>query len=721
MASDVTRFTFTAGRTPDDTFAVVDFQLTQSLSSLFRLELTLASSNPALEFRKVLDQGGTLIIRQGEEIKRRLRGIVTFCEQGNTGKHQTLYHITLRPELCRSFQNVDIRAIFQTLLKETGVLTHDALFRRPHPFREFCVQYQETDFDFIARLAAEEGIFFCEEEYLERNLQKLTFADDSRVLRRLDPLPYNPNGASESSRYCINSFCRRAQIRPAQVTTRDYTFKAPLWPGQFNHRPSEMPNQRAVYEIFDYPGRFKDAQRGADFAKYQVEGWRSDVDYATGTSNSPRLQPGRCFSLTDHPRADLNDLWQVVACTLTGSQPQALTGSEGQGTTLTNSFSVIPAVQTWRSQPPLKPRVDGPPGEEIFCDEHGRVRVKFAWDRYNQADAKSSCWIRVSQAWAGAGFGNIAIPRVGQEVIVDFLNGDPDQPIITGRTYHAGNRAPGDLPGTRTQMAIRSQTYKGSGYNELMFEDETNQELLSMHAQKDMKTVVLNNRDTEVKADHTETIGNNQSITVALGQTVTVGKENAAGHDTTLSVAHDRQTNVGNDQTLRVAHDRTENVGHDDALYVANDRKITVKGKQAHTTTGDHVSLVKGKYSLEVKDDLAQKIAGALGIDVQGDIVLKSHSKITLQAGGSFIVIHPAGIDITGPKINLNGGGTPGTLVPTLQPVMLSAPADGGDDGLCESQQDGGGSGGEGNSGAGNDSGQDEPDSEEPATKFLFS
>ncbi|RJT28739.1 type VI secretion system tip protein TssI/VgrG, partial [Rahnella woolbedingensis] len=137
--------------------------------------------------------------------------------------------------------------------------------------------------------------------------------------------------------------------------------------------------------------------------------------------------------------------------------------------------------------------VTGPPGEEIFCDEHGRVRVKFAWDRYNKANEGSSCWIRVSQAWAGTGFGNIAIPRVGQEVIVDFLNGDPDQPIITGRTYHAINRSPGDLPGTKTQMAIRSQTYKGSGYNELMFEDATAQELLSIHAQKDMKTKVLNN------------------------------------------------------------------------------------------------------------------------------------------------------------------------------------------------------------------------------------
>ncbi|MEW7311335.1 type VI secretion system tip protein TssI/VgrG [Buttiauxella gaviniae] len=669
MASDGTRFTFTAGRTPDDTFAVVDFQLTQSLSSLFRLELTLASSNPALEFRKVLDQAGTLIIWQGEEIKRRLRGIVTFCEQGDTGRHQTLYHITLRPELwrssqrqnCRSFQNVDIRAIFQTLLKETGVLTHDALFRRPHPFREFCVQYQETDFDFIARLAAEEGIFFCEEEYLERNLQKLTFADDSRVLRRLDPLPYNPNGASESSRYCINSFCRRAQIRPAQVTTQDYTFKAPLWPGQFNHRPSEMPNQRAVYEIFDYPGRFKDAQRGADFAKYQVEGWRSDVDYATGTSNSPRLQPGRCFSLTDHPRADLNDLWQVVSCQLTGSQPQALTGSEGQGTTLINSFSVIPAIQTWRSPPYPKPRVDGPqsaivtgpPGEEIFCDEHGRVRVKFAWDRYNQADAKSSCWIRVSQAWAGAGFGNIAIPRVGQEVIVDFLNGDPDQPIITGRTYHAGNRAPGDLPGTRTQMAIRSQTYKGSGYNELMFEDETNQELLSMHAQKDMKTVVLNNRDTEVKVDHTETVGK--------GQTVAVGKKKEAGHDQKITVANDQTVTVNNDRTIMVEHDQKHTVTHDDITNVKNDQQLDVTqnrkkkiGADQHSEVAgdDHEKVIKSQdidigenYSLTVKESLTIKVGKCLlKMSKDGTITLNGVS-IQLE-GKDKINIYGADIDL---------------------------------------------------------------------------
>ncbi|EFH5851857.1 type VI secretion system tip protein VgrG, partial [Escherichia coli] len=210
-------------------------------------------------------------------------------------------------------------------------------------------------------------------------------------------------------------------------------------------------------------------------------GWRNNAEVARGTSRSPEIWPGRRIALTGHPQANLNREWQVVASELHGEQPQAVPGRSGSGTTLNNHFAVIPADRTWRPQPLLKPLVDGPQsavvtgpaGEEIFCDEHGRVRVKFNWDRYNPSNQDSSCWIRVAQAWAGTGFGNLAIPRVGQEVIVDFLNGDPDQPIIMGRTYHQENRTPGSLPGTKTQMTIRSKTYKGSGFNELKFDDAT--------------------------------------------------------------------------------------------------------------------------------------------------------------------------------------------------------------------------------------------------------
>ncbi|MBB8771162.1 type VI secretion system tip protein VgrG, partial [Escherichia coli] len=315
-----------------------------------------------------------------------------------------------------------------------------------------------------------------------------------------------------------------AQIRPSSVVTKDYTFKRPGWAGRFDQEGQHQDYQRTQYEVYDYPGRFKGAH-GQNFARWQMEGWRNNAETARGMSRSPEIWPGRRIVLTGHPQANLNREWQVVASELHGEQPQAVPGRRGAGTALENHFAVIPADRTWRPQPRLKPLVDGPQsavvtgpeGEEIFCDEHGRVRVKFNWDRYNPADQDSSCWIRVAQAWAGTGFGNLAIPRVGQEVIVDFLNGDPDQPIIMGRTYHQENRTPGSLPGTKTQMTIRSKTYMGSGFNELKFDDATGKEQVYIHAQKDMDTEVLNDRTTTVKHDHRETVKNDQTVTIQEG------------------------------------------------------------------------------------------------------------------------------------------------------------------------------------------------------------
>ncbi|EEU9447451.1 TPA: type VI secretion system tip protein VgrG, partial [Escherichia coli] len=333
-----------------------------------------------------------------------------------------------------------------------------------------------------------------------------------------------PNTRTEVSTLCISQFRYSAQIRPSSVVTKDYTFKRPGWPGRFDQEGQYQDYQRTQYEVYDYPGRFKGAH-GQNFARWQMDGWRNNAEVARGTSRSPEIWPGRRIVLTGHPQANLNREWQVVASELHGEQPQAVPGRQGAGTALENHFAVIPADRTWRPQPLLKPLVDGPQsavvtgpaGEEIFCDEHGRVRVKFNWDRYNPADQDSSCWIRVAQAWAGTGFGHLAIPRVGQEVIVDFLNGDPDQPIIMGRTYHQENRTPGSLPGTKTQMTIRSKTYMGSGFNELKFDDATGREQVYIHAQKNMDTEVLNDRTTTVKHDHRETVKNDQTVTIQEG------------------------------------------------------------------------------------------------------------------------------------------------------------------------------------------------------------
>ncbi|EOY0528195.1 type VI secretion system tip protein VgrG, partial [Escherichia coli] len=332
------------------------------------------------------------------------------------------------------------------------------------------------------------------------------------------------NTRTEVSTLCISQFRYSAQIRPSSVVTKDYTFKRPGWAGRFEQEGQHQDYQRTQYEVYDYPGRFKSAH-GQNFARWQMDGWRNNAETARGMSRSPEIWPGRRIVLTGHPQANLNREWQVVASELHGEQPQAVPGRSGSGTTLNNHFAVIPADRTWRPQPLLKPLVDGPQsavvtgpaGEEIFCDEHGRVRVKFNWDRYNPSNQDSSCWIRVAQAWAGTGFGHLAIPRVGQEVIVDFLNGDPDQPIIMGRTYHQENRTPGSLPGTKTQMTIRSKTYMGSGFNELKFDDATGREQVYIHAQKNMDTEVLNDRTTTVKHDHRETVKNDQTVTIQEG------------------------------------------------------------------------------------------------------------------------------------------------------------------------------------------------------------
>ncbi|ENG57254.1 rhs element Vgr family protein [Escherichia coli p0305293.2] len=527
------RFTLEVDGLPPDAFAVVSFHLTQSLSSLFSLDLSLVSQQfLSLEFAQVLDKMAYLTVWQGDDVQRRVKGVVTWFELGENDKNQMLYSMKVCPPLWRTglrqnfriFQNEDIESILATILKENGVTEWSPLFSEPHPSREFCVQYGETDYDFLCRMAAEEGIFFYEEHAQKSTDQSLVLCDTVRYLPESFEIPWNPNTRTEVSTLCISQFRYSAQIRPSSVVTKDYTFKRPGWAGRFDQEGQHQDYQRTQYEVYDYPGRFKGAH-GQNFARWQMDGWRNNAETARGMSRSPEIWPGRRIVLTGHPQANLNREWQVVASELHGEQPQAVPGRQGAGTALENHFAVIPADRTWRPQPLLKPLVDGPQsavvtgpaGEEIFCDEHGRVRVKFNWDRYNPSNQDSSCWIRVAQAWAGTGFGNLAIPRVGQEVIVDFLNGDPDQPIIMGRTYHQENRTPGSLPGTKTQMTIRSKTYMGSGFNELKFDDATGREQVYIHAQKNMDTEVLNDRTTTVKHDHRETVKNDQTVTIQEG------------------------------------------------------------------------------------------------------------------------------------------------------------------------------------------------------------
>ncbi|HAV8741635.1 TPA: type VI secretion system tip protein VgrG [Escherichia coli] len=606
-----------------------------------------------------------MTVWQSDDVQRRVKGVVTWFELGENDKNQMLYSMKVCPPLWRTglrqnfriFQNEDIESILATILKENGVTEWSPLFSEPHPSREFCVQYGETDYDFLCRMAAEEGIFFYEEHAQKSTDQSLVLCDTVRYLPESFEIPWNPNTRTEVSTLCISQFRYSAQIRPSSVVTKDYTFKRPGWAGRFEQEGQHQDYQRTQYEVYDYPGRFKGAH-GQNFARWQMDGWRNNAETARGMSRSPEIWPGRRIVLTGHPQANLNREWQVVASELHGEQPQAVPGRQGAGTALENHFAVIPADRTWRPQPLLKPLVDGPQsavvtgpaGEEIFCDEHGRVRVKFNWDRYNPSNQDSSCWIRVAQAWAGTGFGNLAIPRVGQEVIVDFLNGDPDQPIIMGRTYHHENRTPGSLPGTKTQMTIRSKTYKGSGFNELKFDDATGKEQVYIHAQKNMNTEVLNNRTTDVINNHAETIGNNQMIAVTNNQIQTVGVNQIE--------------TVGSNQIIKVGSVQVETIGLVRALTVGVAYQTTVGGimntsvaLMQSSQIGLHKSLRVGLgYDVKVGNNVTFTVGKTKKDDTGQTAIYSAGEHLELCCGKARLVLTKDGqIFLNGTKIHLQG------------------------------------------------------------------
>ncbi|MCW2485467.1 type VI secretion system tip protein VgrG [Candidatus Symbiopectobacterium sp. NZEC127] len=605
------QFTVKVGALPESTFAVVDFQLNEALNQPFALSLNLASAQPGIDFGAVLDQPCELLVWYDGELKRRVSGMVSAFAQGDTGFRRTRYQAEVRPALwrlglrtnARIFQAQKPEAIIGTLLEESGITDYAFALRNDHAVREYCVQYRESDLAFVTRLAAEEGLYFFHEFDVGRH--RVVFADDAGALGQGPGLFFNLAAQGLSEGDYVRRFRYAEAVSTAEVALKDYSFKTPAYGLLHSKLSAELAHQRESYQHFDYPGRFKQDPSGKAFTGYRLDALRAGAMTGSGESNAAMLMPGSSFTLTEHPNTALNIPWQLVAITHSGQQPQALE-EEGGGepTTYSNCFEVVKASTTWRADLPYKPMVDGPQiatvvgpaGEEIYCDEHGRVKLQFPWDRYGASDDQSSCWVRVSQGWAGGQYGLIAIPRIGHEVIVSFLEGDPDQPIVTGRTFHATNPSPYPLPANKTRTVLRTATHQGDGFNELRFEDLAGQEEVFIHAQKDMNTVVLNNQSTLVTNDQFSHIKNNMHHTIDNEYRMLVKKEASLTTNTSLHVKAD------------------------DGLLVNG-------AKEIHLSSG-------------------QKI------------VIDAGSEITLQAAGHFIKIDSSGIS-TSSIVNM-GSGAPG-------------------------------------------------------------
>ncbi|MCI1737422.1 MAG: type VI secretion system tip protein VgrG, partial [Pseudomonas veronii] len=565
------RFTFEPLK--GDSFEVVSFTLNEGLSQPFKLELELASHNAAVDFNRVLDLAGLFTLWRGETPVRYVHGLVSLFTQGDTGFRRTRYTAVVEPTLkrfdlrsnWRIFQAQTVPEIITSMLAEHKLTDLRSEICFEHQPREYCVQAGETDLDFITRLAAEEGLLYTFEHHADGHTLVLTdrVGGLGTIGTHTDcPVIYQPMGGGDSMEPALNRFHYTEQVRTARQVQRDYTFTHPRYNQQHTATgDQDLNNQHKDYERYDYPGRYKRDIAGKPFTKTRLTALRNDAKLAHVAGDDARLQPGLAFDLNEHPREDFNDRWRTIAVTHEGKQHSSLEeeafGSDS-GTSYKMKASAIHWMSDWKAPLCDKPCIDGPqiatvvgpPGEEIYCDEWGRVKVQFPWDRSDKNNDQSSCWIRVAQGWAGATWGAMAVPRVGQELVISYLSGDPDQPIATGRTYRETNLPPYELPKHKTRMTIKSRTHKGEGFNELRFEDELGQEEVYIHAEKDKNEHIKHDNSIFVGNDRKEEVGNDEHVSIGNNQSHAIGQDRSvtAGRDHKASVERDRWERVGNDR-----------------------------------------------------------------------------------------------------------------------------------------------------------------------------
>jgi len=606
----------------DKTFRVVNFMAREAISRPFEVELMLASTDE-INFDDTIAQEALLIIRGQKD--RYFHGIINkFMQSGKKGRF-FLYQAMMVPSIwllslrknSRIFQNKSTKDIVKKLLEEVGVLSNSFSFKLQEKCdpREYCVQYRETDLNFISRLLEEEGIFYFFEH--KKNKHTMIFGDSPvcyQPIKGTSKISFRPSGGMVTTEEFINTFSLARQIQSGSVTLKDFFYEKP----SLNLTSTEKGSAFKSLEIYDYPGLYTEKSKGKQRTKTRLKETILFTDVAEGKGLCRTFTPAFTFQLTDHKQSALNQEYLLVEVNHSGEQPQSLEESGGgAGFSYSNDFLAIPSSVTYkpeRNSP--KPFVEGvqtalvvgPSGEEIHTDKFGRIKVQFHWDREGKYDDKSSCWIRVSQNWAGKNWGGIFLPRIGQEVIVDFLEGDPDRPIVTGCVYNAESIPPYALPAEKTKSTIKTRSSKGGGgFNEIRFEDKKDNEQIFIHAQKNM--------DVRIKNNLREWIG----------------------YDTHLIVNHDQIENV------------------------EGDKHQTVKGDQNQKT--------EGTASIEIVKDFHQKVGQNFALDSAQEIHLKAGSNliieagssITLKASGSFITIDSGGVAVKGSMIKLNSGGSPGS------------------------------------------------------------
>jgi type VI secretion system secreted protein VgrG len=663
-----------------DALLLVGFNGTEAISRLFRFDLDLLAENgTVIPFDALLGQRVSLHLDLKGSPTRYFSGMCSRIAQGHRDHVFTSYRMEVVPELwfltrrtqSRIFQHMSVPDILKESL--AGLEVQFELKGHYYP-RDYCVQYRESDFAFVSRLMEEEGIYYFFRH--EPGTHVLVVADTPESH---PPLPGPPSrmqfdtvegGGREASR--VTRWLKSQELRSGKVLLWDYTFEIQdqhleaesalpntVQAGTVSHPLAIGRNERL--ELYNFPGGYAQrfdgvdragGDRSADLEEIHNDNQRTaDIRLQQEAVNALTVDGASwCGSFTSGYRFHLDGHYDADGeYILTGVKHSArLEGDYRSGSSVDvvyeNTFTCIPGSVPFRPEC-LTPRpvisgtqtaiVVGPPGEEIFPDKYGRVKVQFHWDREGGRDLDSSCWIRVATPWAGSGWGMIHIPRIGQEVVVAFEEGDPDRPIIVGSVYNPAQLVPFDLPEGKVVSGIKSQTHQGGGYNELTFDDTAGKERVTIHAQYDMNTTVEHDQTTVIHHDRSATIDVNDKEVVGSNQTITIGGNQSQ------TIGGKQEESIGGSQTLTVSGKRNATIGGDDTLSVGANRKGTVTGNDTLTITGARTITVGSGESHSIKGDLT--------ISAGPSITITAVNEITLVAGGSSIKLGPSGITIKSP------------------------------------------------------------------------
>jgi len=652
-----------------DQLGVVSFQGTEHISWPYEYEIELAVKFE-VDFDKIIGQTALLSLVDGGD-NRLIHGIINRFEYMQQGPTFYRYRATLVPRLwllsvgedSRIFQEMTVPEIIEKVLKDAGIRSDQYRLNtnRSYSPREYCVQYSESNLNFISRLMEEEGIFYFFEHTNKDHILVIGDHQGANVpIDSPDTIVYRESTGGVGTNECIEEFNYSNSIRVGKIVLNDYNFKKPA----LDLKAEDNADKDKELEVYEYPGEYEDSSEGKDLAKLRIEELQVPRKTSNGKINTYRLIPGYRFSLDEHPQDTCNIEYLITSVTNNGYQPQTLeeeAGASGEEVMQESRFETIPASVPYRS-PRETERVRmqgiqtavvvGPSGEEIYTDKHGRVKVQFHWDRQGKRDEKSSCWIRVAQLWAGAGWGAMFIPRIGQEVIVDFIEGDPDRPIITGRVYNGEQTPPYPLPADKTKSTIKSDsTTGGGGSNEFRFEDKKGSEEIYLHGQKDW-TIAIDN-------DKNQTVGNNESLSVGNNRTKTVGTDQSEsiGANKSIEVGADHTEQIGANKTLNVGSNHTEAIGANMSLAVGSNKTETVSINSAETvgaakelsigavyqvTVGaamnETVGAAKAEEvgaakSVNIGANSSENVGGNKSVDTGGNISEKAGKDVSIQSG----------------------------------------------------------------------------------------